>query len=93
MGAAGIKRRKRKRRLPDVGDIAEGDQARLFGRFTWNQYSPAGNLERSGFLARQFNRNGFRGVGSFLWQARWMFLVVPAGIVAVGLALHFIGWT
>ncbi len=56
MGAQGIRRRKKRRRLPDVPDLPPGDVGRLFGRFTWSAYSPAGNLERHGFFWRQWSR-------------------------------------
>lgn len=31
-------KRKGRRRLPKVGDLDPDDEARLFGRFKWNQY-------------------------------------------------------
>ena len=39
--------------------MSAGDVQRLFGRFTWGAYSPAGALERQGFFLRQLNR--YRG--------------------------------
>jgi hypothetical protein len=58
VGSAGMKRKGR-RHLPKVGgDIGAEDTARLFGRFRWNQYSPAGSVERAGFFARQAGRTG-----------------------------------
>ena len=58
MGSAGIKRRKKRRArdTPPETRISEGDVNRLFGRFTWDPYTPAGNLERNGFLWRQLRR-------------------------------------
>jgi hypothetical protein len=58
VGSAGIKRRKRRRAKNAAPEehISEGDVNRLFGRFTWDPYTPAGNLERNGFLWRQLGR-------------------------------------
>lgn len=49
-----------RRHLPKVSDddVSPADEARLFQRFRWNQWSPAGNLERYGFFWRQVARNG-----------------------------------
>jgi hypothetical protein len=63
VGRAGIKKRKKYRRAdaePSV-PISEGDVDRLFGRFTWNAYSPAGAMERGGFFLRQANRSSRNG--------------------------------
>jgi hypothetical protein len=58
VGSAGIKRRKKRRvkNTPPESRISEGDVNRLFGRFTWDPYTPAGSLERNGFLWRQLGR-------------------------------------
>jgi hypothetical protein len=58
VGSAGIKRRKKRRPkdTPPEVRISEGDVNRLFGRFTWVPYTPAGGLERNGFLWRQLKR-------------------------------------
>jgi hypothetical protein len=36
--------------------MSPDDVNRLFGRFRWGAYSPAGSLERNGFLMRQISR-------------------------------------
>ena len=56
VGAQGIRRRKKYRALPEAEDLPPGDAARLFGRFTWGAFTPAGNLERNGFFWRQLRR-------------------------------------
>jgi hypothetical protein len=58
VGAQGIKRRKRKRKLHDFTDDLVGDERRVFGRFQWGTYSPAGTFERGFFAMRQLRRNG-----------------------------------
>jgi hypothetical protein len=77
MGSAGIKRRKRTRRAnaKPTEPMSEGDVQRLFGRFVWNQYSPAGTLERNGFFWRQLNRYHGR---------RWR---IPVLIMRIGVLL------
>ena len=70
--------------------MSEGDVGRLFGRFTWGAWSPAGNLERNGFFWRQLSRNGTKGAWAFVWQARWVFVLFFAAFVVVALTLHFI---
>jgi hypothetical protein len=87
MGRQGIKRRKPRRELPDTDNVSEGDVDRLFGRFRWNEYSPAGNLERSGFFWRQFTRNGARGAGAFIADAKWAFAFVLAVCAVVALVV------
>jgi hypothetical protein len=58
MGSAGMRRRRKRRARNTSAEerISEGDVNRLFGRFTWDPYTPAGNLERNGFLWRQLGR-------------------------------------
>lgn len=57
MGRSGIRARKPRHHLPKVEeDISPEDVNRLFGRFRWGSYSPAGTLERNGFFWRQVNR-------------------------------------
>jgi hypothetical protein len=82
VGAQGIKRRKPKRKLRDfTDDLAPGDERRVFGRFDWNQYSPAGMLERGWFVSRQVARNGTDHAGRK--SLRLLYLSLP--IVAVAL--------
>ena len=76
-------RRKGRRHLPKVeGDIGPEDTARLFGRFRWNQYTPAGTVERAGFFARQVNRNG--DALGWRWGFAAMRVLVP---IVVGVAV------
>jgi hypothetical protein len=77
VGSAGIKRRKKTRRAnaKPAEPMSEGDVQRLFGRFTWNQYSPAGTLERNGFFWRQLNRYPGRA-----WR-------IPALVMRIGVLL------
>jgi hypothetical protein len=76
-------KRKRRQHLPKVhGDIGPDDTARLFQRFRWSQYTPAGTVERAGFFARQAARNGTSDGWS--WGARAVILVVP---LVIGVAL------
>ena len=81
-------KRKGRRHLPKVvGDIGREDTARLFGRFRWNQYTPAGTVERAGFFARQADRNG-TGLG-WRWGFGILLLIVPI-IFGTALALYLI---
>jgi hypothetical protein len=85
MGSSGIKKRKRRRRADAASSapISDGDVQRLFGRFTWNQYSPAGTLERNGFFWRQLGRYSSHG--------RWNVFVVLARLIVTFVLLAFIG--
>jgi hypothetical protein len=88
MGAQGIRRRKQRRDLPDVERMAPGDVDRLFGRFRWGAYTPAGNLERSGFFWRQLKRNGTRGAWAFIAQAKWVFVMFALAIGFIALTFR-----
>ena len=91
MGRAGIKRRKPKRaERPRTDELAVGDPdaRRLFGQFTWGAYTPAGNLERHGFLWRQVRRNGVTGWRAAITAVLWLGAVVLlAGTVIVVVVL------
>jgi hypothetical protein len=89
MGAQGIRRRKKRHDLPEVERMPRGDVERLFGRFTWGAYSPAGNLERNGFFLRQLRRNGTRGAWAFVAQAKWVFIAFVLAVGCIALAVHF----
>ncbi len=67
------------------GDIGPDDTARLFGRFRWSPYTPAGTVERAGFFARQAARNG-SGEG-WRWGFGAMVVVVPI-VLAVALVIY-----
>jgi hypothetical protein len=90
MGAQGIRRRKPRRERLDSETLPPGDAGRLFGRFTWGPYSPAGNLERNGFFLRQLKRNGTRGAWAFVAQAKWVFLAVAVGIGGITLVTYLV---
>ena len=76
-------KRKGRHHLPKVqGDLGPDDTARLFGRFRWNQYTPAGTVERAGFFARQAAHNGSRE--GWRWGFGAMFVVIP---IVLGAAL------
>jgi hypothetical protein len=64
-------------------DIGPEDTARLFQRFRWGQYTPAGSIERAGFFARQLGRNG--SSDGWVWGWAAVCLVAPfiAGIALV----------
>ncbi len=68
--------------------MSEGDVQRLFGRFRWGEYSPAGAMERNGFLLRQLKRYDAHGPWTvFALLARLcVFLVLLA--FAAGLLLQ-----
>jgi len=75
-------KRKGRHRLPKVhGDLDAEDTARLFGRFRWNEYTPAGTVERARFFARQGARNG-TGAG-WRWGFRGVLVAIPIVIGAV----------
>jgi hypothetical protein len=85
MGARGIKRRKPKRELRDLtDDLAPGDDRRVFGRFQWGTYSPAGTLERAGFFARQLRRNGNDHAGRKSFRLLYLSLpIIAVAVVAI----------
>jgi hypothetical protein len=57
VGRSGIRRRKPVQRLPTVKEhYSEAEIGRAFGQFRWGAYTPAGSIERAGFLARQASR-------------------------------------
>jgi hypothetical protein len=89
VGARGIHRRKKWRKLPKVEGMSEGDVGRLFGRFTWGAYSPAGALERNGFFLRQLRRNGTKDAWEFIAQAKWVFVMFAAAVAAIALVIRF----
>jgi hypothetical protein len=65
---------------------------RLFGRFTWGWFSPAGALERNGFFWRQLKRNG--SDHPFRKAARFTFLSLPAiaaVIVVLVMVIYLLG--
>jgi hypothetical protein len=90
VGAQGIRRRKKWRKLPEVEGMSEGDVGRLFGRFSWGAYSPAGALERNGFFLRQLRRNGSKSGWASVAQARWVFVGFAGVVAAIALAVHFL---
>lgn len=90
MGAQGIHRRKQWRKLPDVKGITEGDVGRLFGRFTWGGYSPAGAMERGGYFLRQLRRNGTKGAWEFVAQAKWVFVMFAVAVVTIALVIRYL---
>ena len=91
MGAQGIRRRKWRHDLPGVEQMPPGDVDRLFGRFRWGAYSPAGNLERNGFFLRQLRRNGTQGAWAFVAQAKWVFIAFALALGFIALAVRFAG--
>jgi hypothetical protein len=90
VGAQGIHRRKKWRKLPEVQGMSEGDVGRLFGRFSWNAYSPAGAGERIGFMLRQLHRNGIKPAWEFMAQAKWVFITFGVVVAAITLVAHIV---
>jgi hypothetical protein len=92
MGAAGIRRRKKRRKLPEPEHVSPGDVNRLFGRFTWGTYSPAGTLERNGFFWRQLSRRHDRGRGRdgqrILGYVLWALVAIPTLLGIVWVIAH-----
>jgi hypothetical protein len=85
VGARGIKRRKPKREPRDLtADLSSDDDRRVFGRFRWGTYSPAGTLERGAFFGRQLGRNGSDHAGRR--SLRLLYLSLPV-LAVVGVAL------
>jgi hypothetical protein len=93
MGRQGIKRRKRKRELPDVraDDLSVTDEHRAFGHFRWNTYSPAGTLERHGFFWRQVGRTRSDPTGGWRRPVAWI-LTVAAVIAAGVIVANVVPW-
>jgi hypothetical protein len=57
VGRSGIRHRKPVHRLPTVEEhYSDAEIGRAFGHFRWGAYTPAGSIERAGFLARQASR-------------------------------------
>jgi hypothetical protein len=83
VGAQGIKRRKPKRELRDLtDDLSPGDEQRVFGRFQWGSYSPAGTYERFAFFMRQLSRNGADHAGRK--SLRMLYLSLPVIALVFG---------
>jgi hypothetical protein len=81
VGASGIRRRKPRRELPRVESLPPGDADRVFGRFSWGGFSPAGNLERNGFFWRQLRRRRVRDGWTILGYGWWVFAAVSIALV------------
>ncbi len=57
MGRAGIRHRKPTHHLPKSHEhYDDAELGRAFGNFRWSAYTPAGSLERFGFMCRQVSR-------------------------------------
>jgi len=57
VGRAGIRRRKPAHHLPKSHEhYDDAELARAFGNFRWGAYTPAGTIERFGFMTRQISR-------------------------------------
>ena len=91
MGRSGIRARKPRHHLPKVDGeyISPDDVNRLFGRFRWGAYSPAGTLERSGFFYRQASRlrrdpNQSPRVRRAATAVRWS-VILTLGLMAYGI--------
>jgi hypothetical protein len=57
VGASGIRRRNPVHHLPKSHEhYSDAELGRVFGQFQWGAYTPAGTVERVGFLARQASR-------------------------------------
>ena len=86
-------KQKGRHHLPKVDDdLSPDDEARLFQRFRWSQWSPAGNLERSGFFWRQVARNGTSRGWSWGFGAVRMFgPFILAAFAAVYLLVRLLG--
>jgi hypothetical protein len=69
---------------PPTESISEGDVDRLFGRFSWGAYSPAGGLERNGFLWRQLRRRRERDAWTYVAYAVFAMFAFP---ILIGLIL------
>ena len=80
MGRAGIRRRKPRHDLPPAAELPPGDADRVFGRFTWGAYSPAGNLERNGFLWRQLGRRHNRDRWTIIGYVVWALVAIPLAL-------------
>jgi len=79
-------KRKGRHHLPKVHrDLGPEDTARLFGRFRWNQYTPAGTVERAGFFAPAFMRQ--RTARLLIPFAFAMVVVIPI-VLGAALAIY-----
>jgi hypothetical protein len=88
MGARGIRRRKHHRALPTVDPLPPGDDERVFGRFRWGAYSPAGSLERSGFFWRQLGR---RRADTETWRFSGYALHLVVGVsLAIAVVVYLV---
>jgi hypothetical protein len=90
MGSPGIKRRKHRRSgtTAPAESISDGDVNRLFGRFTWSPYSPAGGLERNGFLWRQLRRRGRRDGWTYVAYAVAAIFAFPLVVGLIALVVN-----
>ena len=95
MGAAGIRRRKPVHHPPKVEEHYSRDEmARAFGNFRWSVYSPAGAVERAGFITRQTLRrrrhpewNEYNRKTRLVGEA---LLVIPYAALAVFIVMAFV---
>ena len=90
VGSAGIRRRKRRHATdtPPSERISEGDVGRLFGRFTWDPYTPAGSLERNGFLWRQLRRRRRRDGWTYVSYVVFGIFALPFALLAIDGLVH-----
>ena len=101
MGRAGIRRRKPVHHLPKSHEHYDSAElGRAFGNFRWGAYTPAGTVERFGFMTRQISRrrrhpewntynDKTRLIGSALLAIPYIALAVIAITYAAG---RLFGW-
>jgi hypothetical protein len=88
VGSQGIRRRKPEHHLPKVHNgLSADEEARAFGQFRWGQFTPAGALERSGFLIRQAVRRsehpGWQKYNRVTVTIGWSLIALLYGTVAL----------
>jgi hypothetical protein len=88
MGRAGIRRRKPAHQLPKSHEhYDDAELGRAFGNFRWSAYTPAGSIERLGFMTRQVSRrrrhpewNTYNNKTRLIGEA---LLIIPYAVLAI----------
>jgi hypothetical protein len=96
VGRAGIRRRKPAHHLPKIEEhYSSAEEARAFGNFRWGAYTPAGSVERAGFITRQVSRrrrhpewNDYNRKTRLLGEA---LLVIPYAALALIAIVYLVG--
>jgi hypothetical protein len=68
--------------------MPRADNDRVFGQFGWNTYSPAGTVERLGFLWRQLRRRQQRDLWTAVGYVIYLVVAAPFLVQFVAMVEH-----